>query len=368
MLRAIFRSGERDVRTVSATIKEVARKAGVSIATVSRVLNNVGAVDERTRDIVSRAVLDLRYVPNPIGRGLSRQKTEAIGLLLPDLFGEFFSEVIRGADQTAQLHRHHLVVSSSHNSREEIAAAVRMMRGRVDGLLIMSPHIDANTLRENLPPHLPVTLINARVEGDDYDSLNVDNFAGSVAMVEHLLAHGHRRIALIKGSEDNLDALERLRGYRHALTTGGGERRSEYEIVGNFTEASGYDAVRQILQIRPRPTAVFACNDTTAIGAMSALREEGLVVPDEIAVAGFDDIPISAYLTPSLTTVHVGINQLGVLAVETLLRAVGKRNAHRKEHRTIPTALACRESCGCHDSKVSALASSVKGPTALPVS
>ncbi len=343
--------------TVSATIKEVARKAGVSIATVSRVLNHVGAVDERTRDLVSRAVLDLRYVPNPIGRGLSRQKTEAIGLLLPDLFGEFFSEVIRGADQTAQLHRHHLVVSSSHNSREEIAAAVRMMRGRVDGLLIMSPHIDANTLRENLPPHLPVILINAGVEGDDYDSLNVDNFAGSAAMVRHLLDHGHRCIALIKGSEDNLDARERLRGYRHALTAGGGERREEYEIAGNFSEASGYDAVRKILRLEPRPTAIFACNDTTAIGAMSALRDAGVVVPDEIAVAGFDDIPISSYLTPSLTTVHIDINQVGVLAVETLLRAVGKRNAHPKEHRMIPTTLALRESCGCHGGSQPASAS-----------
>jgi LacI family transcriptional regulator, galactose operon repressor len=352
---------------VSATIKEVARRAGVSIATVSRVLNNVGAVDERTRDLVSRAVVDLRYVPNPLGRGLSRQKTEAIGLLLPDLFGEFFSEVIRGADQTAQLNRHHLVVSSSHNSREEIAAAVRMMRGRVDGLLIMSPHIDANTLRENLPPHLPVILINAQVEGDDYDSLNVDNFAGAAAMVQHLLGHGHRRIALIKGSGDNLDALERLRGYRHALAEGGGECRAEYEIPGNFTEASGYDAVRKILQLDPRPTAIFACNDTTAIGAMSALREAGVPVPDEFAVAGFDDIPVCSYLTPSLSTVHVGINRVGVLAVETLLRALGERNAHRKEHRTIPTTLALRESCGCRDTTLGAVVSTAEGPDVIPL-
>jgi LacI family transcriptional regulator len=352
---------------LSATIKEVARRAGVSIATVSRVLNNVGAVDERTRDLVCKAVLDLRYVPNPIGRGLSRQKTEAIGLLLPDLFGEFFSEVIRGADQTAQLHRYHLMVSSSHNSREEITAAVRMMRGRVDGLLIMSPHIDASTLRENLPSHLPVILINAHVEGDDYDSLNVGNFAGSVAMVQHLLEHGHRRVALIKGSEDNLDALERLRGYRSAVVGMGGEEKAGYEIAGNFSEASGYDAVRKILQIDPRPTAIFACNDAMAIGAMSALREAGVRVPGEIAVAGFDDIPICSYLTPSLSTVHVGINRLGVLAVETLLRALGDRNTHQRERRMIPTTLALRESCGCQDSSLSAAASRSEDPEVLPL-
>jgi len=180
-----------------------------------------------------------------------------------------------------------------------------------------------------------------------------------VAMVEHLITHGHHRIALIKGIEDNIDALERHQGYRQALAAGGIEQRPEYEIDGDFTEASGYDAVRHILLLHPRPTAIFACNDTAAIGAMSALRGAGLRVPDDIAVAGFDDIPISSYLRPSLTTVHVGIDRVGVLAVETLLRALAERNAHRKEHRMIPTSLALRGSCGCPEVSlpVSAVAS-----------
>ncbi len=332
---------------VSTTIREVARRAGVSIATVSRVLNNVGPVDEQTRVVVRKAVQDLRYVPNALGRGLSRQRTEAIGLLLPDLFGEFFSEVIRGADQTAQQHHHHLVVSSSHNNRAEIDAAVRMMRGRVDGLLIMSPDIDVRTLRENFPPHLSVVLLNARVEDADYDSLNIDNFGGAVSMVRHLLQHGHRRIAMIRGIEQNLDASERLRGYRHALAAGGGETREEYELPGNFSEAAGYEAAKAILALHHRPTAIFACNDTTAIGALSALREAGVQIPGEIALAGFDDIPVGSYLTPSLTTVHVGIHEVGVLAVEMLLRSLRLRGAHQREHRVISTTLAIRESCGC---------------------
>jgi LacI family transcriptional regulator len=331
------------------TIREVARRAGVSIATVSRVLNEVGPVDERTRKKVRRVALELRYVPNPLGRGLSRQRTEAIGLLLPDLFGEFFSEVIRGADQTAQQFRHHLMVSSSHNSKAEIEAAVRMMRGRVDGLLIMSPHIDAKTLRENFPPHLPIVLLNSHVEDADYDSLNIDNFGGAVAMVRHLLQHGHRRIAMIKGIEENLDAGERLRGYRHALAAAGEEVRAEYELPGNFSEASGYDAARQILALAPRPTAIFACNDTTAIGALSALREAGVQVPGEMALAGFDDIPVGAYLTPSLTTVRVGIHEVGVIAVEILLQALRERSTHERQRRIISTTLAIRASCGCQE-------------------
>ena len=332
---------------MSTTIREVARKAGVSIATVSRVLNNVGPVDEQTRLTVRKVAQDLRYVPNPLGRGLSRQRTEAIGLVLPDLFGEFFSEVLRGVDQTAQLHHHHLIVSSCHNSKTEIEAAVGMMRGRVDGLLIMSPDIDPGTLRDNFPPHLPVVLLNARVEGAGYDSLNIDNFGGAVAMVRHLLQHGHRRIAMIRGIERNLDASERLRGYRHALAAGGGETREEYELPGNFSEASGYDAVRGILALQPRPTAIFACNDTAAIGALSALREAGIQVPGEMALAGFDDIPVGTYLTPSLTTVHVGIHDVGILAVEMLLRSLQGREGDQREHRVISTTLAIRESCGC---------------------
>ena len=148
---------------MTTTIKEVARKAGVSIATVSRVLNDVGSVDERTRTHVRIVAQELHYIPNALGRSLSRRRTDGIGLLLPDLFGEFFSEVIRGADQTAQQHHYHLVVSSSHASSTEIAAALRMMRGRVDGLIVMSPNIEAYLLRANLPYSLPVVLLNCIV-------------------------------------------------------------------------------------------------------------------------------------------------------------------------------------------------------------
>ncbi len=202
---------------MSTTIKEVAHKAGVSIATVSRVLNNVGPVDERTRARVRDAAHELRYVPNATGRSLSRRKTEAIGLLLPDLFGEFFSEVLRGSDQTAQQSQYHLVVSSSQNDRKQIRAALTMMRGRVDGIVIMSPHIDADTLNEYLPTTLPVVLLNCPVESHEFDSLTIDNYGGAHAMTEHLIGHGHVRIAIIKGTEENRDADERWRGYCAAL-------------------------------------------------------------------------------------------------------------------------------------------------------
>ena len=332
---------------MSTTIKEVAQKAGVSIATVSRALNNVGSVDDRTRLLVQKTARELRYVPSALGRNLSRRKTEAIGLVLPDLFGEFFSEVIRGTDQTAQEHHYHLLVSSSHSSRDEIVAVLRAMRGRVDGLIIMSPHIDARTLHENLPSLLPTVLVNCAVRGSDFDSISIDNFGGARAMAKHLLGHGHRRIAFIGGAPDNLDASERLRGFRQACAEAGLGPPDALEVFGDFSEESGYAAARQLLARSHMPTAVFAANDSMAIGALSAFREGGLRIPDDIGLAGFDDIPIAGYLTPTLTSVRAHISELGTLAMIKVLRAIREHGLHPRGHEIIRTDLSIRASCGC---------------------
>jgi LacI family transcriptional regulator len=339
--------GSKSLAMRRATIRDVARSAGVSIATVSRVLNNSALVDEETGARVRRAAQELRYVPNALGRGLSTRRTDALGLLLPDLFGEFFSEVIRGADETAQQHHYHLLVSSSHSNREEIEAALKVMRGRVDGMVIMSPHIDAQTLSANLPHSLPVALLNCHVEGEEYDSLNIDNHGGAFAMVRHLIDHGHRAIGIIQGTEKNLDAYERLCGYRDALAAHGALNDHQYEQPGDFTEASGFAAAECLLRCAPRPTAIFASNDSMAIGALSALRRAGLRVPEDIALAGFDDIPVCAYLTPALTSVRVDVARLGILAVETLIHAVQRKMSEQVRQVLLPTTLSIRKSCGC---------------------
>jgi LacI family transcriptional regulator len=332
---------------MSVTIREVASRAGVSIATVSRVFNNSDPVDEGTRQRVKKAATELRYIPNVLGRSLSMRRTDSIGLLLPDLFGEFFSEVIRGCDQTAQKNHYQLLVSSSHNNRNQIEAALRMMRGRVDALVIMSPHIDAETLTENLPRTLPVLLLDCRVESNGFDSLNIDNEQGAAAMTNHLISHGHRRIAIIKGTEGNVDAAERLRGYSTAMREAGIPPDERLQVAGEFTEASGYDAARALLAVVPRPTAIFASNDSMAIGALSALRDHGMQIPGDMALAGFDDVPIGSYLSPALSSVHVGINNLGIKAIETVLHAVRNKNAHHKQQILLSTSLKIRESCGC---------------------
>ncbi len=332
---------------MSATIKEVARHAGVSIATVSRVLNNTGPVDVTTRARVRAAASELHYVPNALGRNLSRQRTDAIGLLLPDLFGEFFSEVIRGADETAQSQGYHLLVSSSHSSRQEIAAALKMMRGRVDALVIMSPHIDAQTLNANLPRNHPVTLLNCQVEDSSFDSLNIDNYGGAFSVVKHLIEHGHRAVAIITGTPGNIDAEERLRGYRDAMLHMGCPLSDALIIRGDFSEASGVRAADSMLSLAPPPTAVFASNDAMAIGLIGALHSRGVAIPEQIALAGFDDVPVAAFLAPPLTSVQVGIHHLGVQAIERVLEAVRHRDDHTTQQTLLPVQLSLRESCGC---------------------
>jgi LacI family transcriptional regulator len=332
---------------MSVTIKDVAKSANVSIATVSRVLNNSNIVEEDTKNRVQEAIQELRYLPNNLGRSLSIKRTEAIGLILPDLFGEFFSEVIRGVDQTAQHHKYHLLVSSSHDDRKEVENALQMIRGRVDGLIIMSADIDVQTINKNLPKSLPIVLLNCQVDDVSYDSLNINNYYGAYQMVSHLISHGHKSISIIKGPVSNHDAEERLRGYRQALSDGKTQFDSELEYLGDFSEASGYDAAMAILKKKTRPTAIFAANDSMVIGALSAIQEAGVQVPEEIALAGFDDIPIVQFVKPSLSSVRVSINDLGVLAVNRLIQAIREKTKFIKQKTLVPVEVIPRESCGC---------------------
>ena len=333
-------------KAVSVTVKQVARRARVSVATVSRVLNGKGSALESTRQRVLKAAQALGYVPHYGARSLITRRTETLGVLLPDLYGEFYSEVIRGIDHAAGRRGFHVLVSSSHSDRAELSAVLGAMRGRVDGLLLMSPALDAVDLRTDLPAAVPVVLLNCRAVGTAYDSVNLDNYRGAAAMVAHLHAVGHRRIALMRGPTDNFDARERLRGYRTALRRLGAYDGPGLELPGDFRESSGYEAARRLLGMAERPTAVFAANDSMAIGLLSALADSGVRVPQDIAVTGFDDIPVSRFLRPPLTTVHVPIAEMGTRAVELLLHQVQEGAARKGRREVMEARLVVRESCG----------------------
>ena len=328
------------------TIRDVAREARVSVATVSRVFNNSGPVREETRAAILAVAERLQYTPNTAARSLSTRRTGTVGVLLPDLHGEFFSEVIRGIDQTVQSSGYHVLISSSHNDRAEIEAALRAMRGRVDGLILMAPDLDADSLLANLPERLPLVLLNTHLKEPGFDSINIDNYGGALRMTMHLLDAGRRRIALITGGARNYDAQERLRGYREALRGRGLGVDERLIVPGDFTEWSGHAAAQRLAALEPLPDAVFATNDSMAVGALSALRDAGVSVPEDIAVVGFDDIPIAQYVSPALTTVRVSIASLGSRAAARLFQclAAGERPAHT--HEVLPTELVIRRSCG----------------------
>ncbi len=325
------------------TIKDVAREARMSVATVSRVLNESGPVSEDTRRLIHEVAGRMRYVPHSGARSLITSKTETLGVLLPDLYGEFFSEVIRGMDDTAQRNGFHLLISRAYADRHGIETAMRAMRGRVDGVVAMSPDLDAESLL-NLPSTIPVVLMCSVSRGNEIDSLTIQNCRGAREMVAHLVSLGHRRIAIIKGSQRNYDAAERLRGYRLALREAGIAPDPSIELAGNFTEAGGYAATMALLSMSSRPTAIFAANDSMAIGALSALRESGVQVPEEMAVAGFDDIPLARFMDPPLSSVRVPIWELGARAVEILLHGITHKNDHARRRERVSTELVIRRS------------------------
>jgi LacI family transcriptional regulator, galactose operon repressor len=327
------------------TIKDVAREAKVSVATVSRVLNDSGPVSDDTRRLIREIAGRMRYVPHSGARSLITSKTETLGVLLPDLYGEFFSEVIRGMDNTARASGFHLLISRSYADKSGIETAMRAMRGRVDGVVAMSPDIDADSLL-NLPSTIPVVLLCSVSRGNAVDSLTIHNCRGARDMVRHLLALGHNRIAIIKGSAGNYDAAERLRGYRMALREAGIAAEQALGRGGDFTEAGGYAAAIELLRLGRRPTAIFAANDSMAIGALSALRESGVQVPEEMAVAGFDDIPLARFMDPPLSSVHVPICDLGSRAVELLLHGIAAKNNHPRRRERVATDLVIRRSTG----------------------
>ncbi len=334
---------------MSVTIKDVARAAEVSVATVSRALNGHQNVAEAVRKRVMEAAAALRYSPHHAARSLSSRKTQTIGVVLPDLHGEFFSELMRGIDQVARTRGMHLLVSSYHGNPEEQGAALRAMRGRVDGLLLLSPYVhDDDFLARNVDASLPLVLMNA-ADPVTRPSIGIDNYGGARTMVRHLLDIGHRRIAFVCGPEDNDDARERRRGYRDGIAEAGADL-APWELPGRFDEASGHLAGQALLALGTRPEAVFAANDMMALGCIHALGRDGVRTPDEIAVVGFDDVPLARYVHPSLTTMRVDIAELGARALRALLDSAADATPARRGPGLQPM-LVVRESCGSSTKK-----------------
>ncbi len=331
---------------MGSTIRDVASLAKVSISTVSRVLNKSAFVEEEKRIRVEAAARQLGYVPNPVARSLVTQETGGIGVLVPSAGGEFFSTFFNGVDDMAQQEGYYIMISLSHYREDEMTAAVRRMHRRVDGLLVMAPEASHVSVADLVSGQTPVVFVNTDIGAEHIPNINFDNFTGGYLATQHLIERGHQRIAMITGPAQALDARERHRGFRKALEEAGLAPDPTLEIPGNFTQVGGFDAAQVLLNITPRPTAIFTANDMTAFGAMSALQKAGVRIPEDIAIVGFDDVSSARYITPSLTTIRVPIYELGRLGVQRVLDVVHGRQPTPALHTLLPVELIVRASSG----------------------
>lgn len=325
------------------TIREVAKEAGVSVATASRALNGLTNVTRETREKIEAAAARLDYVPHNGARNLTRRTTDTIGVILPDLFGEFFSEMIRGIDVVVHRAGKNLLLGNMHGSPEETGQAIRAMRGRVDGLLVMPPNSSAETMAGSLSKQLPTVLLNARAVDGHTPFVTVDNYAGARLVTEHLIERGARSIVHIAGPVSNRDASERQRGFCDVMK----ERLGVTDptiLPGDFRENAGHNAARFLLDGNVRFDAIFAGNDLMAVDLMAELRENGIEIGRDVLIAGFDDIPLTRYVTPQLTTVHSDITRLGSTAALMLLRMLRGETLTSSDGLVIAPTLAIRAS------------------------
>jgi LacI family transcriptional regulator len=327
------------------TIVDVARAAGVSTATVSRVINNPSAVRRETRDRVRRAMEDCRYRYNALARGFATKRTATIGLIVPTVTNPGFAESTRGVqDAAAGAGRSVLLGNTDYDPATE-AELIRVFRElQVEGMVITTTAPGAPVLRALADEGFPFVLLYSTLRRGPISCVGVDNYLGGQMATEHLVANGHRRIAMIAGAFRFSDkSHHRWNGYRRCLRRHGIAYDSRYLVQTTYRLESGREAVQRVLAARPRPTAVFCSNDYLAIGVMEGARASGLRLPEDLSIVGFDDIPLAAYVSPGLDTVRQPAYRMGRLGAEALIERM-EGAASSPVHRLLAMKLVVRGS------------------------
>ncbi len=327
------------------TIKDVARLAGVSTATVSRVLNSAEVVSDDTRERVEKAISELGYRYNALARSLKKQSTGLLGHVIPSIAGPVSPILARAVEDEARKYGYNVILCNSYDSPEKEQANIDiLLERRVDGIIFSSPI---------LPEHLvmvrdrgvPLIIIERRFEISGFPFIDPNNREAAREAVEYLIGLGHRRIGLILGLKNAILVAQRQQGYEDALSAAGIPLDPCLVADGRYTRQSGYEAMQQLLKQDPRPTAVFACNDAMAIGAMQAARHAGLETPRDISFLGFDDT-VAELAIPQLSTVHQPLYEIGTLAARIVAAyAQGDVESYPSEN-FLPCHLEIRESCG----------------------
>lgn len=332
------------------TIQDVAARAGVSAMTVSRVINQPARVAPATRERVEQAIRELGFVPNALARGLLRGRTHTVALLVSDIGNPFFTQIVRGAEDVAQRNGYTVILANSDEAPEKERQYVQTLLSRqIDGLLVAPVGNSSRPLLDQLARHQkPFVLIDRTIEGVTADLVVGDNVGGARTLTEHLIGLGHQRIALINGSSEVSTARERRRGYLEALRLHGIEARPELIAEGDFKREGGVRGARRLLALPPeqRPTAIFADNNFHAIGAIEVLRENGLAVPDDMALVCFDDTELVSAIQPFLTVVSQPARTFGTIGMQFLLERIDGAETQSPRRVVLPPELTVRISCG----------------------
>ncbi len=309
------------------TVVDVAQRAGVSVSTVSRILNGTARVSDDKRRAVEAAVEALQFQPNPSARSLKMGTTMSIGVLVQDIDSPFFTRLLRGIEEGLQGTGYVPIVVSGHWNAVEEAERIRLlMSRRIDGLVLLCGHLPDKAIVE-FARQQPISVAGRVLEGPNVQATWLDQVQAGYLATQHLLAMGHRRIAHIAGPADHTDAGLRQKGYVKALEEHGLKPDPALGTRSDFNETGGLMAMNRLLDGGQPFSAVFAANDQSAYGAMMAMHRRGIRVPDDVSVIGIDDLPASAFLTPPLTTVHQPLYEVGRHAACALLRLLGQEVA-----------------------------------------
>jgi LacI family transcriptional regulator len=341
------------------TIRDVAEKAGVAPVTVSRVINDSGYVSARTRKRVEAAIQELHYMPNKVARSLRMRRTHTLALVLTDITNPFWPAVARGVEDTAHQAGYNLILCNTDESRAKQEAYLHvLLQKQVDGILLVPADNSIDPIEFIQSRDIPLVLLDRQVSQAAVDIVRGDSEHAAYQLVQTLVDRGHRRIVALAGPQSVSTAADRVRGYRRALREAGIQAPEQWIYFGEFNQASGYENTQAALQLQPLPTALFAANNFIAIGALRALRQAGLRVPEDMALVTFDDRTM--IVEPFLTVANQPAYEMGQRATELLLARLSGSASAAYQEIILPTEILIRKSSGAP------LANAVAAPDAQP--
>jgi LacI family transcriptional regulator len=328
------------------TIQDVARQAGVAPITVSRVINNHSYVSQQTRQRVEAAIAELQYVPNMLASSLRSNRTNTLALILSDISNPFWTTVARGAEDAASKQGFNVILcNTDENEAKQEEYLSLLLRKRVDGFLFVPTRSDPHSIEKIQKQKVPVVVMDRQIRGAGVDIVRGDSEGGAYQLAQYLISLGHRRIAVLSGPQDLSVSIDRVNGVLRALSAAVIPVDGQLISYGKFTIESGLERAIQLMVYRPQPTAIVAGNNFIAIGALKALREQGIQVPEDISLASIDDLPPPMFIDPFFTVVAQPAYEIGRRATELLLRRITQPDSSEAEEIVLPTELIIRQSC-----------------------